>query len=127
MLKPPTGEPCAGEPHARFGGQGGRKPFLTPIAENNIYNILEPVSAVVIGIQLKSLAIMRSGPAPLLGSHPASRCGEGPAAMVEKHGGQLGAQLFPTCCIILRLTHRHRLGILGVQNCNFLPALHASA
>ena len=23
MLKPPTGEPCAGEPHARFGGRGG--------------------------------------------------------------------------------------------------------
>jgi hypothetical protein len=23
MLKPPTGEPCAGEPNARFGGRGG--------------------------------------------------------------------------------------------------------
>ena len=23
MRKPPTGEPCAGEPHARFGGRGG--------------------------------------------------------------------------------------------------------
>ena len=23
MWKPPTGEPCAGEPHARFGGRGG--------------------------------------------------------------------------------------------------------
>ena len=31
MLKPPTGEPCAGEPHARFGGRGGRQPFPTPI------------------------------------------------------------------------------------------------
>jgi len=31
MRKPPTGEPCAGEPHARFGGRGGRKPFPTPI------------------------------------------------------------------------------------------------
>src|SRR5437867_1294212 len=30
--KPPTGEPCAGEPHARFGGRGRRKPFPTPIA-----------------------------------------------------------------------------------------------
>ena len=27
MRKPPTGEPCAGEPHARFGGRGRRKPF----------------------------------------------------------------------------------------------------
>jgi len=26
MLKPPTGEPCAGEPHARFGGRGGQNP-----------------------------------------------------------------------------------------------------
>jgi len=23
MRNPPTGEPCAGEPHARFGGRGG--------------------------------------------------------------------------------------------------------
>ena len=33
MRKLPTGEPCAGEPHARFGGRGRRKPFPTPIAE----------------------------------------------------------------------------------------------
>jgi hypothetical protein len=26
MRKPPTGEPCAGEPHARFGGRGGYYP-----------------------------------------------------------------------------------------------------
>src|SRR5215468_10543415 len=31
MRKPLTGEPCAGEPHARFGGRGRRKPFPTPI------------------------------------------------------------------------------------------------
>ena len=31
MRQPPTGEPCAGEPHARFGGRGGRQPFPTPI------------------------------------------------------------------------------------------------
>ncbi len=31
MRKPPTGEPCAGEPHARFGGRGGRASFPTPI------------------------------------------------------------------------------------------------
>ena len=28
MRKPPTGEPCAGEPHARFGGRGGDEPSL---------------------------------------------------------------------------------------------------
>src|ERR1700724_1739837 len=31
MRKPATGEPCAGEPHARFGGRGGPTPFPTPI------------------------------------------------------------------------------------------------
>ena len=31
MRKPLTGEPCAGEPHARFGGRGGRASFSTPI------------------------------------------------------------------------------------------------
>src|SRR5215471_18832597 len=31
MRKLPTGEPCAGEPLARFGGRGGREPFPTPI------------------------------------------------------------------------------------------------
>ena len=31
MREPPTGEPCAGEPHARFGGRGRREPFPTPI------------------------------------------------------------------------------------------------
>ena len=31
MRQPSTGEPCAGEPHARFGGRGRRKPFPTPI------------------------------------------------------------------------------------------------
>ena len=31
MLKPPTGEPYAGEPHVRFGGRGGGYPFPTPI------------------------------------------------------------------------------------------------
>jgi hypothetical protein len=30
MRKPATGEPCAGEPHARFGGRGGSS-FPTPI------------------------------------------------------------------------------------------------
>ena len=31
MWKPTTGEPYAGEPHVRFGGRGGPKPFPTPI------------------------------------------------------------------------------------------------
>src|SRR5215471_7042600 len=31
MRQPPTGEPCAGEPPARFGGRGGREPFPTPM------------------------------------------------------------------------------------------------
>jgi hypothetical protein len=33
MRKPPTGEPCAGKPPARFGGRGGREPFPTPMHE----------------------------------------------------------------------------------------------
>ncbi len=35
MRKLPTGEPCAGEPHARFGGRGRREPFPTPIGKKN--------------------------------------------------------------------------------------------
>ena len=31
MRKPPTGEPYAGKPPARFGGRGGREPIPTPI------------------------------------------------------------------------------------------------
>ena len=31
MRKPLTGEPCAGEPHARFGGRGGLASFSAPI------------------------------------------------------------------------------------------------
>lgn len=31
MRKLPTGELCAGEPHAQFGGRGGRASFPTPI------------------------------------------------------------------------------------------------
>ena len=33
MRKPPTGEPCAGKPPARFGGRGGREPFPTPMQQ----------------------------------------------------------------------------------------------
>jgi hypothetical protein len=30
-----TGELCAGEPHAQFGGRGGRESFPTPIIGTN--------------------------------------------------------------------------------------------
>src|SRR5206468_2879439 len=33
MRKPTTGEPCAGEPHARFGGRGGHNPSR-PLSDN---------------------------------------------------------------------------------------------
>jgi len=36
MRKPPTGEPCAGKPPARFGGRGGRKPFPTPTGQRRV-------------------------------------------------------------------------------------------
>jgi hypothetical protein len=39
MRKPPTGEPCAGEPHARFGGRGGvtlPDPYRSPTYMKNI-------------------------------------------------------------------------------------------
>ena len=35
MRKLPTGEPCAGKPHARFGGRGRRKPFPDPYQANS--------------------------------------------------------------------------------------------
>ena len=40
MRKPATGEPCAGEPHARFGGRGGQKPSL-PLSSGRSTDILE--------------------------------------------------------------------------------------
>jgi len=39
MRQPPTGEPCAGEPHARFGGRGRRKPFPTPIESHHFHYV----------------------------------------------------------------------------------------
>src|SRR5207245_559632 len=39
MRKLPTGEPCAGEPPARFGGRGGREPFPTPIILCSTYSL----------------------------------------------------------------------------------------
>src|SRR5918996_2728330 len=44
MRKPPTGEPCAGEPHARFGGRGRRKPFPTPINSRKHHRNTLPTS-----------------------------------------------------------------------------------
>ncbi len=37
-VKPPTGEPCAGDPHARFGGEGVRpkSDFLTSIGNRTL-------------------------------------------------------------------------------------------
>jgi len=48
MRKPPTGEPCAGEPHARFGGRGERKLFPTPIADDarNNQKLLQALTGV---------------------------------------------------------------------------------
>ena len=40
MRKPPTGEPCAGKPPARFGGRGGREPFPTPIQPNMLKQVV---------------------------------------------------------------------------------------
>ena len=40
MRKPLTGEPCAGEPHARFGGRGGRESFSTPIKNRGSADML---------------------------------------------------------------------------------------
>src|SRR5215467_4820895 len=44
MRKPLTGEPCAGEPHARFGGRGRRKPFptLSLVARLSEYVLFSP-------------------------------------------------------------------------------------
>src|SRR5262245_25235614 len=47
MRKPPTGEPCAGEPHARFGGRGGRKPFPTPITRGGQRNHVQEMEALM--------------------------------------------------------------------------------
>src|SRR5262249_28671866 len=42
MRQPPTGEPCAGEPPARFGGRGGREPFPTPM--HVVFTLPHPLS-----------------------------------------------------------------------------------
>jgi hypothetical protein len=44
-VKPPTGEPCAGEPHARFGGGRGRvfnRPFLPLSPGSRCHNTQKP-------------------------------------------------------------------------------------
>src|SRR5439155_15337112 len=40
MKNPTTGEPCAGKPHARFGGRGGHKPSL-PLSPKRINHVRE--------------------------------------------------------------------------------------
>jgi hypothetical protein len=43
MRKLPTGELCAGEPHAQFGGRGGRESFPTPIIDQLLQVRWRPV------------------------------------------------------------------------------------
>jgi hypothetical protein len=45
MLKPPTGEPCAGEPHARFGGRGGQNPSRPLSGTEHRHSGLDPESS----------------------------------------------------------------------------------
>ena len=47
MRKPPTGEPCAGKPPARFGGRGGREPFPTPMLCRSTWDGQEPAEALI--------------------------------------------------------------------------------
>ena len=47
MRKLPTGELCAGEPHAQFGGRGGRESFPTPIPERSQPRTQESASLAV--------------------------------------------------------------------------------
>ena len=57
MRKPPTGEPCAGKPHARFGGRGGLKSFPTPIA----MVALQPGDPVMLAVQATDIQYFAEG------------------------------------------------------------------
>src|SRR5207249_4654735 len=59
MRKPPTGEPCAGEPHARFGGRGRRKPFPTPIGLRSSVGKSTEENKMDIGLLLHTRQIIR--------------------------------------------------------------------
>ena len=53
MGKPPTGEPCAGEPHARFGGQGGATlpdPYQAPHVHPLVGYVLESFSESIFSL-----------------------------------------------------------------------------
>jgi len=41
-VRPPTGEPCAGEPHARFGGRGGQATGLPYPYRTSLYLVWSP-------------------------------------------------------------------------------------
>jgi len=49
MRKPPTGEPCAGEPHARFGGRGGS------------FSLPDPYHADILYMKINEYAILFGG------------------------------------------------------------------
>ncbi len=50
MEKPPTGEPCAGEPHARFGGRGGSFSLSDPYREGRDITIVTYLLGVSIAL-----------------------------------------------------------------------------
>jgi hypothetical protein len=55
MWKPLTGEPCAGKPHARFGGRGGRCPFL-PLFYLKLYDLPKAAPEEVINTYKSKIA-----------------------------------------------------------------------
>jgi hypothetical protein len=62
MRQPPTGEPCAGEPPARFGGRGGFRPFPTPIKMtvcNAIHNVPLLPNTECLGLLLFNFDVQR--------------------------------------------------------------------
>ena len=57
MREPATGEPCAGKPHARFGGRGGLTSFPTPI---DVEATVAPCGALI-SRRILSLSFRNSG------------------------------------------------------------------
>src|SRR5947208_13778925 len=72
MRKPPAGEPCAGEPHARFGGRGRREPFPTPIRKGCMVR-LRIILIAIIGLSSSfvSASFAAAEPTKLLIAHGA--------------------------------------------------------
>lgn len=50
MFKPPTGVPCAGNPHAQFGGRGRQKlfPFPAPIKAYSLWRLVFSADEIVL-------------------------------------------------------------------------------